>query len=289
LGQLDAMMRDAPPDSLRALQEEYDRLLASRALAPSSITTGATADTLVDSSIVIEAIPYDTVVAEPRRELPVEPSTPITPGAATASARRGPDSAPASEDPSRVFKGLRPEEIATIPGHERRAAVATSSRRESVRASSARRRAGNRGESRMAASSGPRPTLAAPSSRAETINARGERKELVAGIAAARAGKYADAVTKLAPSVSAGRGGSEGAYYYALSLEKTGQLDRAAQQYLRASRGGGALAERSYLEYCRVLARKGDRQKARQLVTQFLRRNPDSTQAVTARRLLQTL
>lgn len=347
LGQLDARMRTAPPDSLPRLQEEYNRLLAERTgepglVAPTEVQTGGPqrwtfpvgaidTDTLPkndslerwlhygEDTIVIDTTvarprrnnselvtsdtprdPLDIVEAAPRPEEPTEQATP----AARASSPSAP-TAPlaATGDPSKLFRGLRPSEIATIPGHEEGG-------RSSLRASAASRRAPARLSARDATSTRPRgrtnrrgasddrlaaaaasssTSLATPQRRADAINTRGARKGLVEGIAAARAGKYADAVTKLEPAVKAGSAGAEAGYYYALSLEKTGQFDRAASQYLRASKSGGALAQRSYLDYCRLLARSGKRQKARDLLTQFLRRNPDSTQAVTARRLLQTL
>ena len=112
---------------------------------------------------------------------------------------------------------------------------------------------------------------------------------MVSGIAAARAGKYADAVLKLAPLVSSGSADADARYYYALSLEKTGQQSRAAEEYMRVSRGSGSLAERAYLDYCRMLAATGSRDRARQLLTQYIRRKGDSGQVVAARRLLQTL
>jgi TolA-binding protein len=281
LGQLDARMRTAPPDSLPMLEAEYARLLAERAGAPASVQTGGAATTESDTSsgatLDTIAIAIDAVPAETRRE-PLPEGEPVATG-----------------DPAKLFKGLRPNEIATIPGYERTVRASTSARRENARKSSSRTAArkgrGRSGgdDARLAASQKPATVVRTPSGRAAQINSRGERKGLVAGITAARAGKYADAVAKLEPAVKSGKAGAEAGYYYALSLEKTGQTARAAEHYLRASRSGGALGQRSYLEYCRLLARTGERTKARQLLTQFLRRNPDSTQAVSARRLLQTL
>jgi len=322
LGQLDALMRTAPADSLPILRDEYDRLLAERTGEPGFVRTGgpstqeAAADTTL--SITVEQIPTssddaagddidETATARPRRTDELVTSDfhrDQIDSVGAAPRRAAPTSAttPAVADPSRTFKGLRPSEIATIPGHER--ASKTSSRRNDARRTTARTAASrastartaaaraarrDRSETRTASAASTRASEVAPSKGAAAINGRGERKALVEGIAAARAGRYADAVTKLEPAVRAGRAGSDGNYYYALALEKSGQVDRAASQYLRASRAGGPLAQRSYLEYCRLLARSGDRRKARELLTQFLRRNPDSTQAVAARRLLQTL
>jgi TolA-binding protein len=286
LGQLDARMRTAPPDSIAELRAEYDRLLAERNGEPLVVQTGGPAG---------EQLASDTVTAQPRRDdnTLVTSDTPIEPDESIAATTRREESIATSPDaatgdPSKLFKGLRPDEIATIPGHERAARAARSTRGEKVHKAS-KARSSRRGDERRLAAAPSRRVSPTSSGRAAEINARGQRQGLVAGIAAARAGRYSDAVAKLGPAVTAGKGSAEANYYYALALEKTGQTDRAAAQYLRASRGGGTLAQRSYLEYCRLLARSGERTKARQLLSQFLRRNPDSTQAVTARRLLQTL
>jgi TolA-binding protein len=116
-------------------------------------------------------------------------------------------------------------------------------------------------------------------------------RKLVNGIAATQAGRYKEAVQQLEPAVRTRTGAKEtgASYSYALSLEKSGQLSRAADEYLKLSRRGGEIGQKSYVSYCRILAKLGQRDRAKRLVLQFIQRNPDSTQVVTARRLLQTL
>jgi TolA-binding protein len=113
----------------------------------------------------------------------------------------------------------------------------------------------------------------------------------VNGIAASKAGRYAEAAGQLPPVVASPPPGKRriAEYSYAESLEKTGKLDRAAQTYLKASKGNQELEHKSYLSYCRVLAKSGKREEARKLLAQFISRNPKSSQVVTARQLLQTL
>ena len=113
-------------------------------------------------------------------------------------------------------------------------------------------------------------------------------RDIVEGIAAERAGKYTDA-NKRFSSAKSGVKSPEARYSHAVSLEKTGDLGRAAGEYLAISGSGTSLGHKAYIDYCRVLSRQGQRGKARELVQRFIRQNPDSSQVGSARRLLQTL
>ncbi|HVZ38943.1 MAG TPA: tetratricopeptide repeat protein [Candidatus Kapabacteria bacterium] len=122
-------------------------------------------------------------------------------------------------------------------------------------------------------------------------SARRRERSYVDGLVAARSGKYEDAVRQL-PAVIAkppkGRAGIVRSAY-AESLEKTGSTAKATDEYRKASAGSDEVANKSYLSYCRLLAKSGDRTRARQLLSQFIARHPRSPQVVNARQLLQTL
>ncbi|MBS1912719.1 MAG: hypothetical protein JST22_12095 [Bacteroidetes bacterium] len=122
-------------------------------------------------------------------------------------------------------------------------------------------------------------------------SARQRERSYVDGLVAARSGKYQDAVRELPAVVARPPKGRASIVRsaYAESLEKTGSTNKATEQYRKASAGNDEVANKSYLSYCRMLAKSGDRTKARQLLSQFIARHPRSPQVVNARQLLQTL
>lgn len=131
----------------------------------------------------------------------------------------------------------------------------------------------------------------APTPAEDAPSARTGERQYLDGLTNARAGRYEQAAKELPAVVANPPAGKRGIaqYSYAESLEKTGDLDKAAEQYRQASRGNDELSHKSYIAYCRTLARTGQRDKARQLLASFISRNPRSPQAVNARLLLQTL
>jgi TolA-binding protein len=135
--------------------------------------------------------------------------------------------------------------------------------------------------------------------RTETAPLRAERRTSVAdrfsdrglvdGVASARAGHYKEAAANLSSTATRKNASPQSKYYLAQSLERSGQTARAAQEYLSLSRGRSGVSHASYLAYCMMLSRMGQREKARALVQHFIRQNPDSSQVVDARRLLQMM
>lgn len=111
-------------------------------------------------------------------------------------------------------------------------------------------------------------------------------------MASARAGKYADAAVKLEPVVNSTLSKArreEARYYYARSLEGLGRTSEALRNYNTLSNSSGSLKHRAYLDYCRLLANNGQKERARTMLRQFIRNNPNSRQTPDAQALLQTL
>lgn len=136
------------------------------------------------------------------------------------------------------------------------------------------------------------PEIAAEERAADAVTAeRGRQRSYVDGLAAVQAGRYPQAVKDLAPIASNPPRGKQttARFAYARALEKTGDAAKAAEEYRAASAGTDQMAHKSYLNYCRLLAKSGKREQARKLLVEFIGRHPTSTQTVDARRLLQTL
>ena len=241
-------------------------------------TPRRTIDGEIVSDVPVDQVPLseDTYTSRPRRRAGTSIKLPVT---------------STTPDPRR-FKGLRESEKRTIPGYRparstskpKRPAVAAV-RRKTVRSTAPRRTAiatySPRNESNRG-SSGVKPLTAAQR------DARMSERNIVEGIAAERAGKYSEATKRLG-AVKGGPKTPQARFSYALSLERTGELSRAASEYLALSSGGGALGHKAYIGYCRVLSMLGQRGRARELVQRFIRQNPASGQVASARRLLQTL
>lgn len=253
LGRLDRLKQTAPADSLPLVEAEYQRLLAAARGSDAPPPESA-----IDTSGAVSDVPeHDDDAADPDghdyREIP----------------------ASGIENPAMVFDGLRTAELRTAPGY-----VEPEPR---VVASAAPRRSVSR-PSTSGATNAERAAARPRSSAAE----RGSNRRLVEGLAAARAGRYDEAVDKLSGVSSADRR-AQGSFYYALSLERIGRLAPAADQFRRLKAGSGALAERALVAYARVIAKMGQRSQARQLLQRFVAQNPGSSQLPHARRLLQSL
>lgn len=260
LGRLDALMRTATGDSLAKLQAEYDRLL--RRGNGGAIQTGGDdpqqaggsdiLDTTTPHAMAPQVTNLDTMASGPTPQL----------------------------------KGLRPSEIRfangqSTPATPRRAAASATGSGGKPSAT-----AGRASRSAPQIITPSRPVIAGSTTNAE------RQKKLVDGLAAVRAGNYAKAVQDLPSALDGALDGSrrtEAQYSYALSLEKTGNLTKAAEHYLKASRADEGLGHKSYISYCRVLAQSGQRDRARKLLAEFIQKHPKSTQVVGARQLLQTI
>ncbi len=269
LGRLDAQMKTAPPDSIPILRAEYQQLLAESrngeqpldsALQPSS-----SADTSEEFFRIADTAYPDTVVhTPPRKQIVTGPAQPSVDTAAMAL------SPAAIANPALVFNGLRPAELRTAPGYHppsRHRAHATRRSTRSVRPSVTQR----------------------PRTKAEEQGlTRLSDRRMVEGMVAARAGRYAEAVEKFSGVSSVDRT-DEADFYYALSLERTGELQAAASEYRTLSRGSSELAHRSVVAYARVLSQMGQTSRAKKTLWQFINANPNSPMVPSARELLQQI
>jgi TolA-binding protein len=198
------------------------------------------------------------------------------------TAQTQPDGATAS---STQLRGLRPSELRFAEGEDAGASTPATPRGTTTRTA--------RPDAKTAARAIDRDDeVELPREQSKSAALAQRQKKLVDGLAAARAGNYPKAVEDLPHALSGpltGTKRTEAQYSYALSLEKTGNLTKAAENYLKASSAGESLGHKSYISYCRVLARSGQRQRARQLLVEFIQKNPKSPQVVNARQLLQTI
>ena len=264
LGRLDARMRSAPPDSLPALQAEYQNLLDQATGSGTIETGGPRRDDPRDSSMAVQepfALPYS-----PRDG-------------------RGNEILITSYDSTLELKGLRSSELRYAAGSSSTVPAAAAEAHESKpRTRTSARRS-------TATTAAPEQPLPATGTRRGTKNQPGATN-FVNGVAATRAGWHAEAVDQLPRTLSTPQNTQRrtlAQYSYAQSLESTGKLSQAADQYLKASRNGTGLGDKSYISYCRVLAKSGQKDRARQLLVQFIGSHPKSDQVVNARQLLQTL
>jgi TolA-binding protein len=259
-------MKTAPADSLPILQAEYQRLL-DEANGEDRIQTGMHADESEPKSVTSTPRRPTTDQMHGFRESELK-------GSGRSIAGAAPPATP-EERPSYVRRGA--------------AGAAPVSHTSTVRRSTPAEPLSHASTVRRSASAS-EPAAATPETPAEVTSNDRDRK-FINGIAASRAGHYAEAASELPEVVASPPAGKKvlSQYSYAQSLEKTGNLTKAADQYLKASKGSEDLSDKSYLSYCRVLARSGERDRARKLLAQFIAEHPKSSEVVTARRLLQTL
>lgn len=268
LGQLDARMRTAPADSLPALRAEYQRLLEL-----------ARRNRLRNT----DRVPSGSKNGSPRDEYSA-----LDDGDLSITI------------PSSGLKGLRQSELSPSSGRRssgarKPAATARTAPKstERPRVKSPARPAESNGAATAMRARPAAPAAPAPAPVSSQDEARRAEQQMVDGTAAVRAGKYAEGARQLEQAVKSrkltGERRATAGYAYAFSLEKSGRLSDAAEQYLALSRQGGEPAHRAYIAYCRVLGQLGEKDRARQLVLRFLKEHPDSSQAVDARLLLQRL
>ncbi len=273
LGQLDAQIRNATPEELPALEAEYQRLL-ELATRSNQIQTGRDGETpeTADGSLPEAPLPDSDLPSE------TEPTVSDVPDETVDSTGLVVTDLPAEPSPDAKFrgpdglKGFRKTELSAAGLKAPASAPAGTARRATTR--------------RPAAQAQP-VVVREPAPNAST--ARDQR--YVNGMVASRAGRYTEAARDLPAVVASPPAGKQttARYAYAESLEKSGRLTQAADEYRRAAAGTDAMGQKSYVSYCRVLAKSGERARARQLLVNFISRNPKSTQVVAARQLLQTL
>ncbi len=262
LGRLDARIHTAPADSVPILQDEYQHLLDEANGSRNIQTGGGRGITDIDSAPAVQ----DVLV------IPTSPQ-----------AGRGGDILNASYDSTLELKGLRASEL--------RYAGAEAAPARPHESQPRARPAAPRGSTPANATTERTSAATASRTRSKGETQSGE-KNLVNGVAATRAGWYAEAATQLPQALATPQNASNRTlthYSYAQVLENTGKLKQAAEQYLKASQGETGLGHRSYISYCRVLAKSGQKDRARQLLVQFIGKNPKSDQVINARQLLQTL
>lgn len=278
LGRLDARMKTAPADSLPILQEEYQRLLDLATMQEPVQTGGVEPSGEEDDP--------QPVVSTPRREVPAGEMQGFRTTELKQTGRS--ESAPAEprsyvSTPRKKARGSEP--VAHVSTPRRDAKPKATASRTAVKETSAPQ--ATTGAAKKTETSATSSTAAKPMEA--TSNDR-DRK-FINGVAASRAGKYAEAAKELPTVVSSPPAGKKALAHhtYGEALEKTGNTAKAADQYQKGSKGNDALNHKSYIAYCRTVAKSGDRARARKLLVQFIEKNPKSTQVVNARQLLQTL
>lgn len=280
LGRLDALMMTAPEDSLPILQAEYERLLRE-ATGRGHIQTGRVMDGEDAASNDMGILGEGNITPSYPRNGRVE------------------EIPNASYDSALPFRGLRASELRYADGsNERVAADAKPSqpRTKEVKASTAR---GTNATARTTSSSNASSAKTGSSRTGTTASAstgtssREGAQSFVNGVAASRAGWHAEAADELPKALSTplnSKRKTVAGHAYGQALENTGKTSQAAKEYLNASKSSNsALAHKSYVAYCGMLAKSGEKARAKQLLVEFIGKNPKSTQVVNARQLLQTL
>lgn len=149
-------------------------------------------------------------------------------------------------------------------------------------------------EKRDRAASTPSTVAVAPSSSSSSEPKPSRSSSLsenyTEGLAHFRAGRYRQAIENLKPVAnSSGSYRIIAKYYYALSLERTGSLSQAAGQFRSLSKGSGAIADKGWLGYCRVLSAQGKKNEAKKELLRLIKQRPGSSQIASAKQMLQKL
>lgn len=149
-------------------------------------------------------------------------------------------------------------------------------------------------ETRSRAASTPSTVAVAPSSSSSSESKPSRSSSLsenyTEGLAHFRAGRYRQAIENLKPVAnSSGSYRTIAKYYYALSLERTGSLSQAAGQFRSLSKGSGAIADKGWLGYCRVLSAQGKKNEAKKELLRLIKQRPGSSQIASAKQMLQKL
>lgn len=283
LSRLDAMIQSAPTDSAHRLRTEYDSLLEEFTGEARSVATGSDGlynparQSLGDRG---GTSPVDSFLAvrDGAEGLGSKSSPMVARSRERLGVRNGAGASPPATRASRRVPETRSGAVSTV---SRRDATAENGSR--LRASVTLRRVSSRRETQR---------RDAVVSGRDTDGADGA-KEYIEGLASASAGRYDDATVQLPRAIESGdlseRHVGRAQRVYGQSLEATGEAARAAEQYRRAARRGGDNGDGAYIEQCRALAKSGERSRARRMLIDFIRRNPNSRQIVRARTLLQTM
>lgn len=322
LKKLDLLMQTAPPDSLGLLMAEYERLLDSAMGGPAASAPPATE--YPSSSTPIAAEPEYNTPTTPRstprssingngdnrtlvqsdneaarqfdpttyggaRESELEHyrenrSAQSQPTESTQSAANGNGSASSlSGQSSSTGTGSRPTSSTTS-----RTSGGTGAKGKGKKESGSKK--GKKGKKNRAAST---PAVAeTPSSSPEPKANKSSslNENYTEGLAHFRAGRYKQAITSLKPVAnSSGSYRTTAKYYYALSLERTGSLAQAASHFRSLSKGSGAIADKGWLGYCRVLSAQGKKSEAKKELLRLIKQRPGSSQIASAKQMLQKL
>lgn len=314
LEELDRRIAAAPPDSIQALDAEYRRVIDSALAAEGKQVTVSTGPETTQpepanqpTESTVRRQPNDTAATVATAVPEATPTTsevrrqPAGSGASTAT------EGSAIDDPGAVFKGLRPDELRTAPAYQNRstnqkpnAPTRSQTRRSNSRKAQPPAATAKRSKRQRTApviqereSDEQREAITSPSPAVTRDESERQlQRKYIDGVASARAGNYADAAAKLEPVVNSATlkaHREEARYYYARSLEGLGRTSEALRNYNTISNGSGGLKHRAYLDYCRLLAANGQKERARTMLRQFIRRNPNSRQTPDAQALLQTL
>lgn len=280
LGQLDAMIRTAPADSIAYLRAEYEALLEeytgeSRIVATGNSDLYNPAREALDHSG--SASDVDSFLASRDNGRPRRPVASPTVAGSREELRASGDRRDSSISALAVNTARRSNAVrsrTSTPG-----TISAGRQSTRVRSADARRR------TRAVVEEQTMPTASAE-------RADGKR-EYIDGLAAARAGRYDEAAVQLPKAIESGDLSpihrARARQTYGQSLEASGDPAGASAQYQSASRQRGDIGERAYIDRCRAMALSGEREKARAMLREFIRSHPRSKQVVNARRLLQTI
>lgn len=315
LEELDRRIATAPPDSIEALDAEYRHVVDSALAAEGKQVTVSTGPETAQqepanqpTESTVRRQPTDTTAAVATAATEATPTTSEVRRQPTGS-RAGSGASRATEgsaidDPGAIFKGLRPDELRTAPAYQNRSTnpKPNATTRSQTRRSNSRKVQPPPATAKRSKRQRTAPVIQQREAEREVVpstpavtrdeSERQLQRKYIDGVASARAGNYADAAAKLEPVVNSAAlkaHREEARYYYARSLEGLGRTSEALRNYNTISNGSGGLKHRAYLDYCRVLAANGQKERARTMLRQFIRRNPNSRQTPDAQALLQTL
>lgn len=323
LKQIDSLIQVVPADSLGILMAEYERLLDSamggsvsaaspespsdepkaRETAPNYPRSTPRSSINTSAERVLVQSDHDTrsdAVIDPAEHAGVRDSEPepyrgsttpssSTPAASTVIPSR---SAPAQADAPTISRTppARSGTSTSVSGETGTQAGASKPAAQTGKSTGKGKKKRKGGRRRAVVESTPAP---APPSTPEPKSTRSNslNENYTEGLAHFRAGRYAQAIEDLKP-VANSSGSSfrtVAKYYYALSLERTGSLSQAASQFRSLSGGSGAIADKAWLGYCRVLNAQGKRGEAKKELLRLIKQRPQSSQIANARQLLQKL
>jgi len=265
LSRLDALIRNAPLDSARALRREYEQVLAEYTGEDRFADTGPPrvdnpAMRALQNETTRGAI--DSFLSAREGHRPTATAR-VEPAAKTATSPRSPE---------RATRSSRVDAVGAPRGAGRNV-------------DAKRLRAG--AERRQATRS--RRVVSTQRSRVRTDGNR----MFIDGLASSRSGRHELASEQLPAAIESGdltpehRSIAEVAL--GESLLELGKSGRAADVFANAMRRSADARDRGVVGRCRALARAGSRREAKRMLVNFIRNNPNSRSIVAARKLLQTL